>query len=129
MKWKEWSSVAEDESRWVSHHERGLVKAEHLHDYVLRLWFRNETNVSIYDLDFQPLFVEDNPGGVFTPLKELEHFKHVHGDYALIWVDPQSGKYDENAVDIAPECVRFFCEKYGKLQESSTLENAAELIH
>jgi len=36
------------------------------------------------------------------------------GDYALIWLNPETGVYDEKAVDIAPECIRFFCEKYGK---------------
>ena len=36
------------------------------------------------------------------------------GDYALIWPNPETGAYDEQAIDMAPECVRFFCEKYGR---------------
>jgi hypothetical protein len=43
-----------------------------------------------------------------------ERFRLVEGDYSLIWLDPETGIYDEKAVDIAPECIRFFCEKYGK---------------
>lgn len=39
---------------------------------------------------------------------------HEEGNYALIWPNPETGAYDEKAIDIAPECVRFFCEKYGK---------------
>ncbi|MEW6752241.1 MAG: hypothetical protein AB1505_14860 [Candidatus Latescibacterota bacterium] len=38
----------------------------------------------------------------------------MRGDYALIWPDPKTGAYDEQAIDLAPECVRFFCERYGK---------------
>jgi hypothetical protein len=38
----------------------------------------------------------------------------VSGDYALIWLNPETGAYDDQAIDIAPECVRFFCEKYGQ---------------
>jgi len=39
----------------------------------------------------------------------------VKGDYALIWPNPETGAYDEAAIDLAPECVRFFCERYGTL--------------
>ena len=113
--WQEWSNLAEDESLWQNSFERGLLKAEHLHDYVLRLWFEEELDVSIYELDFYALFVEENPGGVFESLKEPSRFQQVSGDYALIWPNPETGAYDEKAIDLAPECVRFFCEKYGKL--------------
>ena len=114
MKWKEWEVVANDESLWYDQEEKGLLKAEYLGDYKLRLWFEEELDVSIYDLDFYSLIVEDNPGGVFEALKDKERFQLVEGDYALAWLNSETGLYDEQAVDIAPECIRFFCEKYGK---------------
>jgi hypothetical protein len=114
MKWKEWEVVANDESLWREHEEKGLLKAEHIGDYKLRLWFEEELDVSIYELDFYSLIVEDNPGGVFEVLKDKKRFQLVEGDYALAWLNPETGLYDEKAIDIAPECIRFFCEKYGK---------------
>ena len=114
MKWKEWQSLADDESRWANHQEKGLLKAEHVTDYILRLWFEETLDVSIYELDFYPLFVEENPGGVFEALKDIKRFRTVQADYALIWPNPDTGAYDEKAIDLAPECVRFFCEQYGK---------------
>jgi hypothetical protein len=114
MKWEEWEEVARNEALWQAHDEKGLLKAEYVKDYVLRLWFEEEMDVSIYELDFYPLFIEDNPGGVFLPLKDQDQFRMVAGDYALVWLNPDTGTYDETAVDIAPECIRFFCEKYGK---------------
>lgn len=71
-------------------------------------------DVSIYELDFYPLFVAENPGGVFSVLADSERFQLVVGDYALAWLNPETGVYDETAIDIAPECIRFFCERYGK---------------
>jgi hypothetical protein len=94
--------------------EKGLLKAEYVGDYILRLWFEDELDVSIYELDFHPLMVEENPGGVFAALKDRARFEVVRGEYALIWPNPETGGYDEQAIDIAPECVRFFCERYGK---------------
>jgi len=114
MKWQEWTAVADDPSLWKNREEKGLLKAEYVIDYVLRLWFEDEMDVSIYELDFAPLVVDDNPGGVFEALKDRERFQQVRGDYALIWPNPQTGAYDEYAIDIAPECVRFFCERHGK---------------
>jgi hypothetical protein len=76
-------------------------------------------DVSIYELDFYPLFVEENPGGVFRALANQERFRLVEGNYALIWLNPETGMYDEQAIDIAPECIRFFCERYGKLLKSA----------
>ncbi len=114
MKWQEWTAVADDSSLWKNREEKGLLKAEYVDDYVLRLWFEDTMDVSIYELDFRPLVVEGNPGGVFAPLKDRERFKRVRGEYALIWPNPETGAYDEQAIDMAPECVRFFCEKYGK---------------
>ena len=114
MKWQEWYQLAENETLWRNRAEKGLLKAEYVADYVLRLWFEEELDVSIYELDFYPLMVEENPGGVFLPLKNQERFRLVTGDYALVWLNPETGVYDERAIDIAPECIRFFCEKYGK---------------
>ncbi|MDZ7369527.1 MAG: hypothetical protein ONB43_27275 [candidate division KSB1 bacterium] len=114
MKWQEWLQFAKNEAYWQGHEERGLLKAEHLRDYILRLWFEEDLDVSIYELDFYPLLVEDDPGEVFLPLRDQERFRLVEGDYALIWLNPETGAYDEKAIDIAPECIRFFCERYGK---------------
>ncbi len=113
MKWNEWAKIADDESFWEDHEERGLLKAEYQGEYVLRLWFEEDLDVSIYDLDFYPLLIEENPGPVMLPLENLERFQHVKGEYALVWLNPETGTYDENVIDLAPECVRFFCDKYG----------------
>ena len=111
MKWQEWSAVADDPSLWKNREEKGLLKAEYVRDCVLRLWFEDAMDVSIYELDFRPLVVDDNPGGVFEPLKNRERFRQVRGDYALIWPNPETGAYDEKAIDMAPGCARFFCEE------------------
>jgi hypothetical protein len=114
MKWKEWLEFSKNEAYWQNREEKGLLKAEYVRDYVLRLWFEDDLDVSIYELDFYPLLVEDDPGEVFLPLRNKERFRLVEGDYALIWLNPETGEYDEKVIDIAPECIRFFCEKYGK---------------
>ena len=114
MYWQAWSQLAHDEAFWRNREEKGLLKAEYLRDYVLRLWFADDHDESIYELDFRPLIAEENPGEVFLPLRDPARFRLVVGDYALIWLDPQTRVYDENAIDLAPECVRFFCERYGK---------------
>ncbi|MEW5767585.1 MAG: hypothetical protein AB1797_08170 [bacterium] len=122
MKWEEWHRLARDEALWQNREEKGLLKAEYVNDYILRLWFEEDLDVSIYELDFYPLIVEENPGGVFLSLKDKERFRLVEGDYVLVWPNPETGDYDEQAIDIAPECIRFFCEKYGK--KLKTLERA-----
>ncbi|HAO20754.1 MAG TPA: hypothetical protein DCQ37_09980 [Desulfobacteraceae bacterium] len=114
MKWKKWAAFAKNERNWQNHYERGLLKAEHVRDYILQLWFEEDSDVSIYELDFYPLIVEENPGGVFLPLKDKRRFRLVKGEYVLIWLNPETGVYDEKAVDLAPECIRYFCELYGK---------------
>lgn len=124
MKWQEWSDFAQNETYWQSHEEKGLLKAEHISDYVLRLWFEEAQGVSVYELDFRPLLIEDKPGEVFLPMRDPERFRLVQGDYALIWLNPATKAYDENAVDLAPECVRFFCERYGKKMPSSLSASA-----
>jgi len=114
MKWQEWSEVARNEALWENHEEKGLLKAEHVRDYVLRLWFEESMDISIYELDFYPLIVNENPGEALLPLRDKNRFEFVEGDYTLIWPNPQTGAHDEEAIDLAPECVRFYCEKYGK---------------
>ncbi|MFZ1241826.1 MAG: hypothetical protein WAV74_14610 [Anaerolineae bacterium] len=119
MKWQEWYTLANNASIWAGQHEQGLLKAEYVDDYILRLWFEDELDVSIYELDFYPLLVEENPGGVFGKLRDADRFRVVRGEYALIWPNPETDGYDEGAIDIAPECVRFFCERYGKVLKAS----------
>jgi hypothetical protein len=115
MKWEKWTTYANNESNWQNSQEKGLLKAEYVKDYVLRLWFEEELDISIYELDFYSLIVEENPGEIMLPLRNKNRFQMVRGDYALIWLNPETGAYDEKAIDIAPECVRYFCENYGKL--------------
>jgi hypothetical protein len=124
MMWDEWRNYANDESHWTESVEKGLLKAEYLAGYVLRLWFEEPLDVSIYDLDFAPLLIEEDPGMALLPLRDLERFQFVRGDGGLIWPNPKTGAYDEQAIDLAPECVRFFCKHYGKVVkpfESSVL--------
>ncbi|MBI4673937.1 MAG: hypothetical protein HY741_20010 [Chloroflexi bacterium] len=112
--WRAWQARAQDKSYWRKHTERGLLEAEYVREFVLRLWFEQELDVAIYELDFAPMIVGYNPGGIFSALKNKARFRLVRGDYALIWLNPQTNAYDEGAIDLAPECVRFFCERYGK---------------
>jgi hypothetical protein len=114
MNWKEWEVISKAETLWQNHEEKGLLKAEYVDGYVLRLWFEEDLDVSIYELDFYPLIVDDNPGGIFEVLKDRDRFRLVAGDYSLVWLNPETGLYDEEAIDLAPESIRFFCEKYGK---------------
>jgi hypothetical protein len=58
MNWQEWQAYADNEANWSDSHERGLLKAEYIRDFILRLWFEEELDAAIYDLDFAPLFVE-----------------------------------------------------------------------
>jgi hypothetical protein len=119
MKWQEWQTLAGNVSYWDDRHEKGLLKAEYVTGHTLRLWFEDELDVSIYEFDFSPLLVEENPGRVFDVLKDTERFRFVRGEYALIWPDPETDTDDGQTIDVAPECVRFFCERYGKALKSS----------
>lgn len=119
MVWQEWQALADDTSAWIGRAEKGILKAEHVRDHVLRLWFDDGPDVAIYELDFAPLFVADNPGGVFSVLRDAERFGAVRGDYALIWPIPDASGSDEGGIDIAPECIRFYCERYGRLLKES----------
>jgi len=111
MKWKEWNVIAQNENFWVNYEERGLLKAVHKKDYILELWFEDDLDVSIYELDFYQLLIEDDPGDIFLFLRNKELFKNVIGNYSLMWKKTN----EDTGIDIAPECVRFFCERYGKL--------------
>jgi hypothetical protein len=91
MNWLEWQQYASDEKNWLNHEEPGLLKAEVVHDFVLQLWLEEEGDVTIYELDFWPLFVENNPGGVFAPLRDPERFRLVEGDYALFGLIQKRG--------------------------------------
>lgn len=115
MKWESWRSFANEPTHWQNSAGKGLLKAEYLGDYRLRLWFEEDLDVSIYDLDFYPLLLEEDPGPALKPLGRVDRFQFVKGDYALIWPNPDTGAYDETAIDLAPECVRFLCEHYGHL--------------
>ncbi|GAB4158286.1 MAG: hypothetical protein Fur0021_28050 [Candidatus Promineifilaceae bacterium] len=128
MNWQEWQDYANDERNWIDHDERGLLKAEHVRDYVLRLWFEEDMDVSIYELNLRPLLVENNPGGVFESLRDPERFRLVEGDYALIWPNPETGELDTAAIDIAPECIRFFCERYGRKLKTTHSGSSGVLI-
>ena len=74
---------------------------------------------SIYELDFEPLLVTENPGGIFEVLRDPARFQLAAGNYALVWLNPVTGEYDGEAIDIAPECIRFFCERYGRLLKAA----------
>jgi hypothetical protein len=71
--------------------------------------------------------MEDDPGEVFLLLRDKERFGFVEGDYALIWLNPETGAYDEKAADIAPECIRFFCETYSKKLKVSEKSQPGQL--
>ena len=121
MNWQEWTELADNEALWLDYEETGLSKAEHLYDHGLRVTFADDSGVLIFDLDWEPLFVDQNPGGVFQVLADERRFSVVRGEYALVWPNPDNGEYDETAIDLAPECVRYFCEKYGKPVTASRL--------
>lgn len=120
MKWYEWQVLAENEDHWLDDVEPGLASVEHLHDHVLRLRFTDQPDDVAYELDFAPLLVDDNPGGVFEPLRNVNRFRNVEAEYALIWPDPVTGDAI-HAVDLAPECVRFFCQRYGRTVDKAAI--------
>lgn len=115
MMWEDWSGFAKKRSLLAKPRRARLAESGARARFCfLRLWFEEELDVSIYELDFHSLINEDDPGEAFLPLREQERFRLVEGDYALIWLNSETGAYDEKAIDLAPECVRFFCERYGK---------------
>ena len=60
-----------------------------------------------------------------TEYKDKERFQLVRGEYASIWPNPETGAYDEQAIDLAPECARFFCKRYGTQVKGSPGEQVA----
>lgn len=40
--------------------EKGILKAQHLGDYRLEIWFEEDKGVSIYELDFLPILREED---------------------------------------------------------------------
>ena len=125
MNWSEWQLLAADEQYWQNREEPGLVAAKYLHDYTLRVQFADKRRPVTYELDFAPLLLDENPGGVFLELKDIRHFRTARADYALVWSIPTSGGGEDQVVDLAPECVRFFCEKYGRKASPTSLEKLA----
>jgi len=114
MYWEKWKTIANDSDRWQNYQERGLLKAEYLANYQLRLWFEEDLDVSIYDLDFYPLLIEEDPGEVLRSLRDIAYFKTAQGHYTLNWFDPHCiGQHQEPTIDLAPECVRYFCQISG----------------
>jgi hypothetical protein len=114
MYWEKWKTIAKDPHRWQNHQERGLLKAEYLGNYQLRLWFEEDLDVSIYDLDFYPLLIEEDPGEVLRSLRDIAYFKTAQGHYTLNWFDPCCiEQQPETTIELAPECVRYFCQTSG----------------
>ncbi len=103
--------------------EKGILKAEHLGEYKLEIWFEENKDVSIYELDFFPILKEGDSGEAFRPLLDQERFSQVVGRYNLTWYDSDTGKYNENAIDISPEAIKWFCNKFGRLVKSRNQEN------
>ena len=62
-------------------------------------------------------------------LKDKKRFQLVQGEYALIWPNPETGAHDEQAIDLAPECVRFFCKRYGTQENRSPNRRAREVAY
>ncbi|OQY29907.1 MAG: hypothetical protein B6243_10780 [Anaerolineaceae bacterium 4572_5.2] len=61
MKWEEWYRVARDEKLWQNREEKGLLKAEYVTDYILRLWFEEnlkfiffEATIDVTSCRFKP---------------------------------------------------------------------------
>lgn len=95
--------------------EKGILKAEYIKDYSLQIWFEENKDVSIYELDFAPILSSLGSGDAFKPLLDEIRFKEVIGRYNLTWLDPKTGKYNENAIDISPEAIKWFCVNFGKV--------------
>jgi len=92
--------------------EKGILKAEYLEEYILEIWFEEDKDVSIYKLDFFPILSTEDSGKAFKPLLDKEWFSQVVGRNNLTWFDPDSGDYNENAIDISAEATKWFCKKY-----------------
>lgn len=111
MIWQQLQSFLDTPS---NRHERGILKAEPLGAHVLEIWFEDNRDVAIYELDFLPILKAPGAGPALKPLLDEARFQQVSGRYTLTWLNPENGEYDEQAIDLAPETVRWFCEHFGK---------------
>jgi len=55
----------------------------------------------------------------------LKRFESVKGDYTLICLNSGTGICDEKAIDIAPECIRFFVRTTEKIKIAETHQDKA----
>jgi len=94
--------------------ERGILKAKYCGGHLLEIWFEEERGVAIFELDFAPILMADDTGDALVPLRDPARFSQVIGRYNLMWNDPDTGDYNESAIDLAPEAVRWFCENLGR---------------
>jgi hypothetical protein len=74
------------------------------------------------------LLIEEDPGVALRPLSQLESFRFVKGDYALVWPNLKTGAYDATAIDLAPKCVWFMCERYGNLIKPAQPPTPAQML-
>ncbi|GAB2198503.1 hypothetical protein [Sessilibacter sp. MAH4] len=95
--------------------EKGILKVEYIDEYILQIWFEEKLNVSIYNLDFLPIISSPDAGEVFNRLLNKNLFMQAVGRYNITWYDEETAEYNENAIDISPEAVKWFCKKFGKL--------------
>ncbi|GAB2189808.1 hypothetical protein MAH1_14160 [Sessilibacter sp. MAH1] len=95
--------------------EKGILKVEYIDGYILQIWFEEDLNVSIYNLDFLPIISSPDAGEVFNRLLNKNLFMQAVGRYNITWYDEETGEYNENAIDISPEAVKWFCKKFGKI--------------
>ena len=94
--------------------EKGILKVEYIDGYKLQIWFEEDLDVSIFELDFLPIISSEGAGEAFQPLLKQEWFMQAVGRYNITWYDQETGDYNENAIDISPEAIRWFCCKLGK---------------
>jgi hypothetical protein len=95
--------------------EKGILKTEYIDEYVLQIWFEEDLDVSIYELDFLPILSSGESGEAFKPLLIIERFMQAVGRNNITWYDEETGEYNENAIDISPEAIKWFCNKLGKI--------------
>jgi hypothetical protein len=49
MKWQEWLTLADNANLWQGQSEKGLLNANYIDAYTLRLWFEDDLDVLIYE--------------------------------------------------------------------------------
>lgn len=103
--------------------EKGILKVEYVDEYVLQIWFEENLDVSIYELDFFPIISSEGAGEVFKPLLSKDRFMQAVGKNNITWYDEETGDYNENAIDISPEAIKWFCKKYGKTIKRETVNS------